>query len=66
LGITRPVTLELTVNKVAPHPGNGKLTVGITAKGTINRSEWGMTKSVPGVSDEVELLLDMEARVKDT
>jgi len=66
LGITKPVTLELTINKIAPHPRSGKLTAGATAKGTIKRSEWGLTTSIPGVSDEVKLVLDMEARVKDS
>ena len=66
LGNTQPVTLEMIINKIAPHPRSGELTAGITATGTINRSEWGMDKFVPGIADEVELRLDMEASVKES
>jgi len=66
LGNTKPVTLDLIINKIAPHPRSGKLTGGFTAIGTLNRSDWGMDKFVPGIADEIELRLDMEASVKDS
>ena len=37
------------------------MTMGITATGMVKRSEWGMDKFVPGIGDDIELRLDMEA-----
>jgi len=64
LGVTKPVTLDVTVNKVAPHPlpnYEGVLTAGISARGTLQRSDFGMTKFVPGIGDEVEIWIEAEA-----
>ena len=61
LGQTNPVTLDLKINKIAPHPRSGNMTLGITATGVISRSDWGMDFAVPGIADEIELRLDMEA-----
>ncbi len=64
LGKTRPVTLDTTVNKAAEYPfGHGQYTLGISARTTIERSEWGMTYAVENglVGDEVELTFEFEA-----
>ena len=58
---THPVTLDVKFNKIAPHPRNKKMTMGVTATGMVKRSEWGMDKFVPGIGDDIELRLDMEA-----
>jgi len=58
---THPVTLDITINKIAPHPRNSILMAGITATGVLQRSMWGMDKGVPGIGDEIELRLDIEA-----
>ncbi|MDX1653602.1 MAG: YceI family protein [Candidatus Competibacteraceae bacterium] len=63
LGVTKPVTLEVTVNKVAPHPlpnYNGVLTAGFSARTTLNRSDFGMNTFLPAIGDEVRLLLEVE------
>lgn len=62
---THPVTLDLTINKVAPHPRSNKMTFGVTATGVLQRSNWGMDKFVPGIADDIELRLDMEASEKE-
>ncbi|MFN4088330.1 MAG: YceI family protein [Alphaproteobacteria bacterium] len=63
LGVTRPVTLDVTFNKVAPHPlpqYNKVLTAGFSARGTLNRSDFGMTYVLPAVGDAVTLMIEIE------
>lgn len=60
-GITRPVVLDVTLNDDAPHPMSKRATVGFDATTTIRRSEFGMGKLVPRVSDEVVLRITTEA-----
>lgn len=59
-GITKPVTLDAKVNKAGPHPFNKKPTIGISASGTLKRSDWGLGKYAPAVTDEVELNIQVE------
>jgi polyisoprenoid-binding protein YceI len=64
LGETRPVSLDVTLNKAAEYPfGHGEYTLGVSARTTIRRSEWGMTYGVERdlVGDEVELIFEFEA-----
>lgn len=64
LGKTRPVSLEVTINKAAEYPfGHRKYTLGISARTTIKRSEWGMDYGVDEnlVGDEVKLIFEFEA-----
>lgn len=55
LGITKPVTLDARLSGAGNNMMNKKETVGFHAKAKIKRSDWGMTKFVPGVGDEVTL-----------
>ena len=55
LGVTKPVTLEVTFNRLAAHPRNKKTFAGFTARGKIKRSDYGMTFILKAVSDEVEI-----------
>ncbi|WP_404362172.1 YceI family protein [Marinobacter sp.] len=64
LGKTRPVTLDVTLNKAAEYPiGHEEYTLGISAETTIKRSEWGMTYALDPrlVGDEVKLRFEFEA-----
>ncbi|WP_315983322.1 YceI family protein [Aliamphritea spongicola] len=60
LGVTQPVTLDLTVNKVGPHPFNKKQVAGFTATGTIKRSDFGMKYGAPMIGDDIALRLELE------
>ena len=60
LGVTKPVTLDLTVNKVGPHPFNKKQVAGFTAIGTIKRSDFGMKYGAPMIGDDIALRLELE------
>ena len=61
LGVTKPVTLELTLNKAGVHPFNKKTVAGFTAKGVIKRSDFGMKYGVPNIGDDISLRLELEA-----
>jgi len=64
LGETRPVSLDVTLNKAADYPfGHGQYTLGISARGAIERSRFGMDYGVANelVGDQVELLIELEA-----
>jgi polyisoprenoid-binding protein YceI len=60
-GVTKPVTFDATVNKLGTHPMRGVPAVGFDATATIKRSDFGVSKYVPNVSDEVTIHVTMEA-----
>lgn len=64
LGVTRPMTLTVSNFRCAPHPMLKKPACGADITATLKRSEFGMTKFVPAVSDEVKISVPVEA-VKD-
>lgn len=59
-GITKPVTLDVMLNGAGKHPFSGKETFGITAIGTVDRTEWGLSYAAPAVSADVDLLIEAE------
>ena len=56
-GVTKPITLTAHFVGAGTNPLSKKYTVGFDATGTVKRSEFGVTKYVPFISDEVELTL---------
>lgn len=65
LGTSRPLTLEATLNKSAPYPiGDRADVMGVSLRGRLKRSEFAMTYGVADdlVGDEVEILIELEAR----
>lgn len=61
--ITRPVVLDVTLNKAADHPMTKAPTIGFDATTTLSRSEFGVGNYAPAVSDEVSLRITTEASV---
>lgn len=59
-GVTREVTLDTTINKIAEHPVTGARTVGFDATTTVKRSAYNMGKYAPSVSDEVVIEISSE------
>lgn len=59
-GITKPVTLDITFRGGAVGPFSNVYTLGFAAKGTFNRSEFGLTELVPMVSDRTTIVFDGE------
>lgn len=64
LGVTKPVSLDVTLNKCDVHPMTKQPTCGFDATATLKRSEWGMNAFVPMVSDEVKIMITVEAPVQ--
>lgn len=63
-GVTRPVTLDVKWNKSGRYPfGDEHYAVGISARTTVARSDFGMTYALEGglVGDQVEIILEFEA-----
>ncbi|QJU59168.1 YceI family protein [Sphingomonas sp. AP4-R1] len=54
-GVTKPLTLDATFGGAGVNMMSKAYTVGFTATGTLKRSEFGVSKYVPAVSDEVRL-----------
>ncbi|ROT99601.1 YceI family protein [Marinobacter sp. R17] len=64
LGQTRPVALDLTLNKAGVYPfGHEKFTLGFSATTTLQRSQWGMDYGLNPlmVGDDVRLRFEFEA-----
>lgn len=61
--VTRPVVLDVTLNKAAVHANGGREAIGFDATTTIKRSDFGVGKYVPNVGDEVTLRITTEAMV---
>ncbi len=61
-GVTRPVTLAVTINQVGVHPMRKTPAAGFDATATIKRSEFGVGGMVPAVADEVQLRISLEAQ----
>ncbi len=62
-GVTKPVVLELTVNKVGEHPMRKTQAAGFTATATVKRSEFGVAAYVPAVADDVVIRIEIESFV---
>lgn len=54
-GVSKPLTLDATLGGAGVNPMDKAYTVGFSATGKLNRSDFGVTKYVPAVSDEVRL-----------
>jgi polyisoprenoid-binding protein YceI len=60
-GITKPVTLDVTLNMMGMHPYAKKQAAGFSATTTVKRSDFGMGAYVPNVGDEVKIDIEAEA-----
>ena len=58
--VTKPVTLNVTVNGAMDHPMTGKPVIGIGATGELLRSDFGLGAYAPNVGDEVQLNITAE------
>ena len=60
-GVTRPMTLDVTLTDRKPNAAPGARYARVRAKGTIKRSDFGMTKYVDLVGDNVEISITTDA-----
>jgi polyisoprenoid-binding protein YceI len=68
-GKTAPVTLDVTWNFIGEHPLSQINPVytdmyytGFSAHGELRRSDWGITRTIPYVSDEIQLTIEAELK----
>jgi polyisoprenoid-binding protein YceI len=60
-GVTKPVVLDVTINGNGPHPMKKVAAAGFDARTTIKRSEFGIEKYAPAVSDDITIAITLEA-----
>jgi len=60
-GVTRPAKLAISEFSCGKNPVSGKPKCGANASLSVKRSEFGMTKLLPGVADDVRVLIAVEA-----
>jgi polyisoprenoid-binding protein YceI len=60
LGVTKPLTIEVTLNGAKRHPTAGLPALGFSGIAKLKRSDFNMTFMLPLVGDEVTLLIEAE------
>lgn len=60
-GMTKPVVLDARLNQASNHPMQEKPWAGFDATTTLLRSDFGVGAFAPFVSDEVEVMISIEA-----
>jgi polyisoprenoid-binding protein YceI len=60
-GISKPVTLDVKLNKLGENPVNHKVGAGFSATTDIKRSDFDIKAYIPGLSDAVKLNIEAEA-----
>lgn len=63
-GVAKPVTLDVVVNKVGQNPLDKINSAGFSARGTLKRSDFGMKTFLGAIGDEVDLIVEIEAKQK--
>ncbi|MBI4996449.1 MAG: polyisoprenoid-binding protein [Rhodocyclales bacterium] len=65
LGVTRTVVLKIGQWRCAKHPMLPRQLCGADIETTIKRSDYGMISGLPGIGDEVKIMIPVEA-LKDS
>lgn len=65
LGVTKPVTMYVTLNKIGEHPMNKNKMAGFSLTGKIKRSDFGMNYGLPMVGDDVAINVQVEGIRQD-
>ena len=62
MGVTEPVTLDVTYNGAMNSAAlyQGRAAVGFSAKATLDRSDFGLTRYGSIVADQVEIIIEVE------
>ena len=71
LGVTKPITLSVTLNGMGEHPFakfnpnyGDKAVAGFSATGTVQRSAFGLTRILPLVPDDIQISIEAEFLTK--
>ncbi|MEH6417687.1 YceI family protein [Pseudomonas sp. CGJS7] len=62
-GVTKSTVLDVNINKVGEQPMAKRAAAGFDATTTLKRSDFGIGKYVPNVSDEIKIRITTEAIV---
>lgn len=63
LGVTKPLTLLVVLNKAADNPMFKYYEAGFTATAHLKRTEWGLSKYAPALGDDVNLQIEGEFKL---
>jgi polyisoprenoid-binding protein YceI len=63
LGVTKPLTLYVTLNKAGDNPFFKYYEAGFTGVAHLKRTEWGLSKYAPYIGDDVELEIEGEFKL---
>jgi polyisoprenoid-binding protein YceI len=63
-GTTKPVRLNVAVNKVGQNPLDKINSAGFSARGTLKRADFGMKTFSGPIGDDVDLIIEIEAKQK--
>ena len=63
-GVTKPATFTVTLNGAKPHPMTKVPALGLSARGIIKRSDYGLTEMAGALGDEVEIWIETEYAAK--
>ncbi len=61
MGVTRPVSLNVTSFRCIQHPVNKREMCGADGSLAIKRSEWGISRGATGIGDDVKIAIQIEA-----
>jgi len=60
-GVRKSVVLEVKLNKIGVNPRTNVASIGFDARTTLQRSDFGLGRFVPQVSDEIRIEITVEA-----
>ncbi|NOX82885.1 MAG: YceI family protein [Alphaproteobacteria bacterium] len=58
LGVSKPVTLDVTLNKISMDPATKRQAAGFSITGTLNRLDWGMETAANFVGRDVTIRIE--------
>ena len=61
-GTTKPVTLDVVLNKVGQNPFDKQNSAGFSARATLKRSVFGMKTLLGLIGDDVDIIIEVEAK----
>jgi polyisoprenoid-binding protein YceI len=61
LGVSKPVTLQVTSMNCGEHPFSKKWTCGFDATGSIKRTDFGVNYGIPAIGEVLDLQIEVEA-----
>jgi len=63
-GATKPVTLNVVLNKIGQNPLDKQNSAGFSARGTLKRSDFGIKTFLGPIGDDVDIIIEVEAKQK--